>query len=199
MTPEEKFWKWFEQNQEELLHFEVDQERIFDRLAAQLQKVDRELTFEFGPAEEQREFVISAAGVRDSFPFVVSLKNAAPALSRWRITAFRPRRSPVSAIEFRGKSVNPENVEFTLLDNGKMAGLYLFMPGMEPEETDYKVIGYLLLDEVLGEYDVETGLGLIEMYPFETQLEGERYPLIELPSMFDKLTSKLQGRSNLPS
>jgi hypothetical protein len=200
MTPEEKFWKWFERNEEELLHFEVDQERIFDRLASELQKIDPELTFEFGPLGTIREFVISAAGVKDSFPSVVSLKNSAPVLSRWRITAFRPRRSPLNTIEFRGKCVDPLEVEFILLDNGKIPGLYLFIPGMKNnEETDYKVIGYLLLDEALGEYDVETGLGFIEMCPFDTHQEGKRYPLEDLPFLFDKLTSQLQGRPQLPS
>jgi hypothetical protein len=199
MTAEERFWKWFQKNEKKLLHFEADQERVFNQLAAELQKIDPNLTFEFGPAEAKREFVISAAGIKDSFPAVVSLKNAAPVLPYWRITAFRPRRTPINIIEFREKSVDPKDVEFTLLDNGKIAGLYLFIPGLSDEETDYKIIGYLLLDESLGEYDVETGLGFIEMYPSDTRKEGQRYPLADLPPLFDKLTGRLQGRSGLPS
>ena len=199
MIAEEKFWKWFQKNEKKLLHFEADQERIFDQVASELQKVDPNLTFEFGPAGARREFVISAAGIKDSFPAVVSLKSAAPALPYWRITAFRPRRTPINIIEFREKSVDPKDVEFTLLDNGKTAGLYLFIPGLREDETDYKIIGYLLLDEALGEYDVETGLGFIEMYPSYVRKEGQRYPLADLPSLFDKLTGQLQGRSQLPS
>jgi hypothetical protein len=199
VSVEEKFWKWFKKNENKLLHFEDEQERIFDQLAAELQKVDPNLTFEFGPAETRREFVISAAGIKDSFSAVVSLKKSAPALPYWSITAFRPRRTPLNIIEFRGKCVDPKDVEFTLLDNGKLAGLYLFILGLNDAETDYKVIGYLLLDESLGEYDVETGLGFIEMLPFENCKQGQRYPLADLPSLFDKLTSRLRGLSNLPS
>ena len=66
-------------------------------------------------------------------------------MTRWRVTAFRPRRHPINGVEFRGKYVSPEQVEFTLLDNGSLGGLYLFLPGMHADDTDYKVIGYLLL------------------------------------------------------
>jgi len=80
-----------------------------------------------------------------------------------------------------------------------MAGLYLFIPGFRENDVNLKQVGYLLLDEALGEYDVETGLGLIEMFPPETRTKGDRYPLIELPALFDQLVSRLNGRSIGPS
>jgi hypothetical protein len=48
-----------------------------------------------------------------------------------------------------------------------------------------KQIGYLLLDEALGEYDVETQLGLIKMMSPDSRTEGDRYPLPDLPALFD--------------
>jgi hypothetical protein len=199
MTSEETFWNWFHQHEGELENFEADQEKFFDQLAAELHRIDPNLTFEFGPRETKREFVISAGGIKSSFPAVVSLAKAAPSLERWRITAFRPRRSPLNAVEFRGKRVDPENVEFTLLDDGKKAGLYLFIPGLREEDDDYKAIGYLLLDEALGEFDVESRLGLIKMYPISERLDGKRHPLVDLPALFDRLISRLEVRSGLPS
>ena len=67
MTVQQEFWDWFVQHQLELFDFEVDRERIFDQLASQLQKVDPNLTFEFGPKEVQREFVVSAGGIKSAF------------------------------------------------------------------------------------------------------------------------------------
>jgi len=53
----------------------------------------------------------------------------------------------------------------SLVDNGKLAGIYLFLPGYVETDVTYKQIGYLLLDESLGEFDVETSVGMIQMLP----------------------------------
>jgi hypothetical protein len=199
MTAQHEFWNWFLQHEAELFDFEADRERIFDQLAAALQRVDPNLTFEFGPRQARREFVISAGGIKSAFPVVSALAGAVPPLERWRVTAFRPRRTPDSTVEFRGKRVDPKDVQFSLLDNGKIAGVYLFIPGFRDDDAELKQIGYLLLDETLGEYDVEARLGLIKMLPSETRIDGERYPLSELPARFDQLISRLEGRSGKPS
>jgi hypothetical protein len=194
MSAQEEFWKWFIQNQEELLDFEADQERIFDSLAAELRKVDPHLTFEFGPKETKREFVISAGGIKGSFPAVASLVNAAPKLPRWQVTAFRPRRTPLNVIEFRGKQARPEEVQFSLLDNGKIAGIRLFIPSFREDDADWKQIGYLLLDDALGEYDVESRVGLLKMYSPDASTTERRYPFVDLPQAFDQLVSQLEPR-----
>lgn len=199
MTLQHEFWVWFIEHEEELHHFERDRERIFDLLTSALQKVDPLLTFEFGPAEQKREFVISAGGISEGFPAVVSLLNAVPDLARWRVTAFRPRRMQLNEVEFRGKSADPEKVQFSLLDNGKTAGIRLFIPDFEEENSDWRQIGYLLLDDALGEYDVETRLGLIKMYSPEASSSEKRYPFRELPQLFDQLVFRLEGRSGRPS
>jgi hypothetical protein len=203
MRTEEKFWNWFVMHEAELFEFdpslEVERERLFDQLAAALQKVDPDLAFEFGPNGARREFVISAGGVKRAFPAVVALAKAAPPLDRWSVTAFRPRRSPINPVDFQGKHIHPDDVQFTLLDNGKTAGIYLFIPGFRDDSVPLKSIGYLLLDEALGEYDVETRLGLIKMLPPEAHTEGTRYPLPNLPKHFDRLVARLEGRSGRSS
>jgi len=202
-TSQAAFWSWFGKHEPELFRFDPDQEiereSLFDQFAAELQKVNRDLTFEFGPKGPTRELVISAAGIRSAFPAVVHLAEAAPALERWQITAFRPRRPPVYMIEIEDQRVDPKDVQFSLVDNGKMAGIYLFIPGFREDAVVFKQIGYLLLDETLGEYDVETRLGLIKMLAPETRTVGERHPLAELPTLFDQLVSRLEARSGKPS
>lgn len=203
MTTQQKFWNWFVEHEKELFGFdpnqEAERERLFDQLAGELQKVDPDLTFEFGPQEPRREFVISAGGIERAFPAVVSLADAAPSLTRWQVTAFRPRRTLLSVVQFRDKRVDPKDVQFSLIDNGKIAGICLFIPGLRGDDPDLKQIGYLLLDEALGEYDVELRLGLIKMLPPEASTEGERYPLCELAGLFDQLVSRLEGRSGKES
>lgn len=198
MTTQEEFWNWFTQHDKELLTFEVDQERLFNQVATELQKVDPDLTFEFGPKEARREFVISAGGMQRAFPVVVSMVNTAPIFERWRVTAFRPRRIPSNVVKFRGRCINPKDVLFSLLDNGMMVGVYLFIQDFDDKDIDLKQIGYLLLDDILGEYDVETRIGLIKMFPLETRTNGDRYSLTELPILFDRLVSHLEGRFGKP-
>jgi hypothetical protein len=197
MTAQQTFWQWFSDHEGELFEFERNQEQIFDQLAARLRKVDPDLTFEFGPKREKREFVISAGGIKRAFPEVSALVAAAPSLRRWRVTAFRPRRPPPNVVEFRGKRVDPKDVQFSLLDNGKIAGIYLLIPGFREEDADLKQIGYLLLDDALGEYDVESKLGLIKMLAPEAHTSGDRHPFSELPRLFDQLVASLGGSPNL--
>ena len=199
MNAEERFWEWFQRHQEELLDFEQDRERLFDLLNEALARVEPRLTFEFGPKEAKREFVISAGGIKDAFPAVISLVKAAPTLTDWRVTAFRPRRMPLNVITFRDKSVDPQEVQFSLLDNGKTAGIRLFIPHFTDDDSDWKQLGYLLLDDALGEYDVEVRLGLIRMYPPEAATSEKRYPFRDLPDLFDRLVSKLEGRAGQPN
>jgi len=197
-TPQDDFWSWFLKHEPEFFDLDPDavpeRERLFDKLATELNKIDQDLVFEFGPPETKREFVISAGGIKRASPAVVSLAGAAPALDRWKVIAFRPRRT-LHVVEFGGKRVDPRDVRVTLLDNGKMAGLELFIPGFRESDVASQQIGYLLLDEALGEYDVESRLGLIKMLPPETSTDGERYPLADLPEIFDRLVAQLEGRS----
>src|SRR5215469_3622743 len=110
MSNQQQFWTWFKQHEAELFNFEADRERIFDQLATELQKVDPNLTFEFGPKQATREFVISAGGVKRAFQAVSRLVDCAPRLKHWRVTAFRPRRTPPNIVEFHGKRANPKEV-----------------------------------------------------------------------------------------
>lgn len=199
MSDPEDFWKWFIEHQEDVLNVEADQERIFDQLAVALQGVDPNLTFEVGPKGTPREFIVSAGGVKTSFPAVISLVNASPTLPKWDVIAFRPRRTPPGVVEFRDKTAVPEEVQFSLLDNGKIAGIRLFIPGFMEGDSTWRQIGYLLLDDVLGEYDVETRVGLLKMYSPDAHTNERRYPLAELPVAFDQLVSRLEGHTGLPS
>lgn len=199
MTPQQKFWRWFIKHEDNLFHFDRNREIIFEKLSNELTRIHPDLCFEFGPQVVPREFVVSAGGIKDGFPSVISLVTSAPTLERWKVTAFRPRRHPLHAIEFAGKRVDPTDVQFSLLVDGKNIGLYLFMPGYRESDMDFKQIGYLLLDEALGEYDVESRLGLIKILPPEQRTEGERYALAVLPEKFDRLVSQLKEFSERPS
>jgi len=186
------FWQWFNAHQDDLFGFEVDQERIFNELCKQLTRVHPKLTFEFGPAKAgRREFVISADGIREAFPAVSSLVAGAPKLDRWLITAFRPRRTPINSVQIGETRVDPEEVEFSLLTKGPVIAIQLFIPRFKEDDVTLKQIAYIMLDDALGEFDVETKVGPIQMLPPESPSVTRRYPFSELPSLFDRLASTL--------
>jgi len=43
VTPEQAFWTWFQNNQNALFDFEKDREKTFDRLSAEMHKVNANL------------------------------------------------------------------------------------------------------------------------------------------------------------
>ena len=199
MSKQHKFWKWFTRHQIGLFNLEMNREELFDQISVELRKIDPNLTFEFGPKESKREFVISADGIRRAFPAVLSLFKAAPHLEQWTIIAFRPRRLPSGVVKFKDKLVNTDDVQFLLLRDGITPGIYLFLPNFQNGDLVLHQIGYVLLDAALGEYDVEVRLGTIRILSSDTEAHEERHPFKELPFLFDQLINQIEGRSGKPS
>ncbi|QQS42315.1 MAG: hypothetical protein IPM63_05060 [Acidobacteriota bacterium] len=185
-SPEARFWTWFEENQDEIYHFERDQERVFDRLQEEMSKVHPDLTFEFGPEEDgKREFVISADGIIEAFPAVEALYSSAPSLPRWTIIKFRPRR-PAMTIEIGQLKLEPSDIQVSIEPDGEKAGLTVFVKDLDQSRSDqYKQAAFIMLDQAIGEYDMETKVGFIGLQPFESNSDQERHSLDELPQRFD--------------
>jgi hypothetical protein len=186
-SPQVEFWRWFRDNDARLFDFERDREKIFDDLGLALHRVHPDLTFEFGPDHDhKRDFVVSAGGIREAFPMVRTLVAAAPELDRWNIIAFRPRRKTVNDIDLNGVHVRALDVSFTAEPDGDRIGITLLIPGFRstPNRT-FEQIGYLLLDEALGELAVETRLGFITFAATTSTAQPKQHALAQLPDTVD--------------
>ena len=185
-TPEQGFWKWFQKNETSLFSFETNQAVVFDRLGTEMKKVNESLTFEFGPVENgKREFVISADGIKAAFPAVEQLYVSAPKLNRWVFVKFRQRRAPMD-IEYDGVKVKAADVYCTVEPDRGKAGITVFIKGYETDKhKTYGGIAFLILDQSLGEYDVETKVGFVEVKPFSAESTLERKPIQEVTKIFD--------------
>jgi len=189
-SPEEQFWKWFQNNEILIYNFENDREHIFDKLNSELEKVNKGLTFEFGPIKEDdtREFIISADGIQKVFPAVERLFNKRPELTHWKVIKFRPRRYPLSDITINNTTVKADEVNYILFDDQDpdKVGIMLFFKDYYKDEKDtLGQAGYLLLDEALGEYDVETRVGAIIFESRDSRYYAQSHPLIELAEDFN--------------
>lgn len=163
-SAEENFWQWFEQNSSRLFAFEADRDRLFDELRKALSKVKPGLTFEFGPVKDgRREFIISADGIRDRFPAVQNLVAAAPSLAQWIVIPFRPPKSLDMIIEYDGQRLGADDVWFKAEDDAGRIGLTLHVRGLtEHNQRSLGGAAFILLDNALGEFAVETRVGFIE-------------------------------------
>ena len=188
-SSEDAFWKWFAKNEQRLFAFEKQQEATFADLEKQMKRVNPDHTFEFGPVRDgKREFVISAGGIKAAFPAVEALYGNAPALPRWTWVKYRPRRLPINDLQFGGKTIKVDDVRYLLAKDGDKVGVVLFFDGYnEKEKTTFGQIGYLFLDEALGEYSVETQVGFIEFQGRESKHFAQSHPLKELPDHFDEV------------
>ena len=189
------FWQWFERNEERLFKFEESPnvDLLFDELTGQMTKVHPDLTFEFGPViGGKREFVISAAGSVTAFPAVEKLFSIAPRLSRWNWVKFRPRR-PAMDISFGERTINSSDVRVIIIDESEPnhLGLMMVMKGYSLKEDElYGQASYLMLDQALGEYDVEMKVGGIELTGTLPTSLVVSYSLDDLPAASDTMLER---------
>jgi hypothetical protein len=159
------FWTWFRAHSERLHGVRSSADPLLDSLGAALAKVHPNVTFEIGPAQPTRELVLSADRIHAAFPEVEALVAAAAQWPGWRIFKFRPRRRPLNALTVGGRSIDPTQVRFVLAqdDPGKV-GILLFLDGYTARQRElYTKAAFLLLEESLGEYDMEARVGAIEL------------------------------------
>ena len=189
-APEDNFWKWFSSNESTLYDFDKNQEAIFNSLSIELHKVNPNLTFEFSPKiDGHREFVISADGIRDAFPAVEALYAKAPVLPRWKFIKFRQRHDP-SDITYGGITIEARKVRVLIVREDQRAKLTIYVQGYsQAQHKAYAPIVFLLLDQALGEYDVETNVGQIQIKSV-TDAPTNTCTLAELPKNFDALLNR---------
>ena len=191
-SKEEKFWDWFGKNQkryyEQVENLEI-REDLFNELSTELKKVHSSLVFEFSPIHENkvREFTISAEGVKEVFPIVLKLIDNAPKIDKWQFNAFR-QRIPGNGIKlnFGNFTIGYDDIFFRYTeDNGKL-GIELNIRDFEKNNGHIQNAVYILLDSLLGEYDVTMGIGWIDWVKLEEENIPKLNPLINLRTLIDQ-------------
>jgi hypothetical protein len=194
MTPENAFWQWFVKHEEQIFAHEREGRAVIDALNAELARIDADVTYEFGPVRHgKREMVLSANGKKSAFPAIEALCASVPELDRFTIVKFRPRRPAVGDVSYAGVSMRSSDVRFHLCKDTdpEKVGVLLFLPGYSPSQrTAYGGVGYLMLDEALGEYAIETQVGFIEFANPSSPLFEGSHPISGLPAQFDAVMAK---------
>jgi hypothetical protein len=182
-----EFWKWFEQYSEKLFSHE-NNNAILDELRNQLHKINKNLTFEFGPnIQEKRDFSISADGIRDAFPFVEKLFDTKPLLPKWNIQKFRQRGDISLIITINDVTLYPENIRYLLFPYENKIGLFLFIKDFDEKKDIFINLAYIFLDNALGEYDVETKIGGINFRDYNTEYFEQSKSIENFRTDFDNM------------
>ncbi|MGY4495450.1 hypothetical protein [Pseudomonas sp. TE3610] len=184
---EAQFWNWFVANQSALYRFTSPTDPVLDQLGSQLKQVNEDLTFELGPVqpEGRREFIISADGLKAAFPAVEALYAAAPKLDLWQVVKYRPRRSPVNTLTLGEHTFDPATVRCLLAKDGAKIGIVLMYDDYKQNDALFTQASYLLLDDALGEYAVETQVGFVSVRGMEDRWVKQSFPMTRLAAEFD--------------
>jgi hypothetical protein len=89
-------------------------------------------------------------------------------------------------IQYGGVQVKANDVLCTIEPDRDKAGLTLYIRDYQPEQAKvYAGIVFLMLDQALGEYDVEMRVGFIQTKDYADASPLQKVSLKDLPKDFD--------------
>lgn len=182
--PEDAFWDWFSKKADLYFHFERNQDVLFSKLKAELEKIHPDITFQFSPIFEDgiRELIISADGIKSVFPIVIDLVREAPILQNWKIIAFRQPHKEITQINYQDLTINFKDVFFRYSKDNGQVGLELNIRGFY-ESPEWTAGVFILLDNVLGEYHTEMSLSSIDKRALDESEVNTLFPIVVLPQI----------------
>ncbi|GAA4025571.1 hypothetical protein GCM10022409_06960 [Hymenobacter glaciei] len=193
-TKEENFWDWFKTHESSYYSESGNREELFSELGTELHAIDENLTFEFIPVQKNhvKELTISADGIVSSFPAVSALVSKAPSIKNWKFSAFR-QRTPGDDIEINyeglGMKIAYDDIFFRYTKDSAKLGLELNIRDYKDSEN-FKNATYVLLDGLIGEYDMGTRIGSIDFRKLQESERDKLFKIIELRGVVDSLKNK---------
>ena len=191
---EQQFWEWFLLNEAALYDLENSKDPLLSELHQTLTQYYEGLTYQFSikSPEGKKEFVISADGIAEAFPAVMSLVTAAPLFERWKIIAFRPRVSEEFELSMGTRVFTFD--DFYFLHAMDVATIALQMHIRDFEDTpEYQQAAFIILDNVLGEFDMETKVGHIEFMKLSEEKISGLFNIRDLPHVVDDLFRQINN------
>jgi hypothetical protein len=183
--PDHTFWNWFSDEAPSL--WTASKVDAMQRIQRELERQHHGVFAEIGSDGGGRLLVLTADGDRSQFPTVQRLFAARPNVKGWKIVAFRPREAkPFSKIAMNNRDLDPATLRYVARRKNDKLDIKLYVAGYTEGDKEIGLMGFLALDHTVGEYDVETKLGGIELLPI-AQAPAVSRALEELPGEIDAL------------
>lgn len=192
-SKEQSFWDWFTEKSDKLFFFELYQEKLLPETLVQIQTIHPDLVFEIGPEiDGKRDFIVSANGLKEAFPAVIELVRSAPQFDSWNIIPFRQRKPDFDMeVEIEDVVLSPDDIVFDYDYDDNKVNLNVYVEDIDSEDSRVYHIVFILLDNIIGEYDVEMKIGRIDIYTLdENKSTSHLHPLSDLPRIVDNLGKK---------
>jgi hypothetical protein len=183
--PDRAFWNWFTDEAPSL--WTAPMVDAMQRIQRELEKQHHGVFAELGSDGGGRLLVLTADGDRSLFPMIQQLFAARPKIKGWKIVAFRQREAkPFSKISMNNRDLDPAALRYVARQKNDKLDIKLYVPGYTEGDKELGLMAFLALDHTVGEYDVETKLGGIEVLPI-AQAPTVSRALEELPGEIDAL------------
>ncbi|WP_066758123.1 hypothetical protein [Crocinitomix algicola] len=192
----QNFWLWFHDFDEILYEaFKEDPEHNAMRrlLVMRLFNIHRSIGFEIvkNNPEFPFEIVVTANGSKEAIDHIKHLAIHQTETKNFNFTWLKQRSSKKNVrVHYRGLDLSYENISFEPIPNNEKFGVCLYIDGFKQNEA-YIGATYLLLDHLLGEYDVTHHLNYLDWQVREQGCTKGR-PFYELRAVIDKVKSKLK-------
>lgn len=175
--PEGRFWQWLEDSKDFLIkaYEEKNYTLVTNSIGLRLEEIDSGLDFEFGKDEDGNyDLIFSACGSRKLIDRVIELYKTSPTWEGWRFTAFKPRAAE-STLHFQDKQYSGDSVYYGSVYADDLTHITIFFSDFTNEEEFFPV-AFMMLDMLLGEYDVMTCVGeiYIDQLPENPESQGLR-------------------------
>ena len=178
-----EFWQWVEANLDGLQNLE--NQKLYRQACDLCERAFGEVIFEF-QAGEPPTVTLSADGIRERIDAVRRACATVPQTNAFRVVAFRQPADGDFSIQLPDQSLSAHSVRVSLHgtyeDQTLALTLYLPLPA-DAGKDDFSLLGFLILDHVLGEYVVLTRVGTIE-FKHATLAPDKTMTLIELKEHF---------------
>jgi hypothetical protein len=182
----EKFWLWFEKNQHQLAEVYDHPERL-EKLARKARRISKDLEFLYAQKDMVNILFVSCGGLKAGIEIVKNTVAQAPTMQNWNIVAFK---QPMPDDEIGAGNVSITYGDDCVVDayiaqmdiepNGDKYDLVIYSPA-DSMQSDHMAAYFILLDLLIGEYNVMTKLAGIEM----VEQDGKERPkLIDIRKTF---------------
>ena len=187
-----KFWNLFKANDKQIYEdFENNNIENIEELLEQARQIEPNVLVEIFLSEEgKNQLIVSADGIRENIKSVEKVVEAAPELKHWEVVAFRQRLTETELNDFE---LQIDDYKWTVNDfwfepiteEGNLDIIVYHDDYSEENSEGFVMAGFLLLDNVIGEYDVMTKLRYVDFAKRDDQIKDSTLPLIKLSDYVD--------------
>jgi hypothetical protein len=183
-----EFWNWFSQHGDNIYNFNIksSNQQLLGDIDKRLKSINSNLTFTIGPIKDgKRDFIISADGILTAFPYVKKLVDGAIYVDEFNIIAFRPR-TELKEVQIGNVSLKYEQVFFKWeKENSGKISIDIYVKDYHVMNDDIESALFLLMDNAIGEYEVETKVGGISFNIYSENVKN-LLPFSEFRKVIDE-------------